>query len=155
MRFSSALDRKLEEVKRPPNPPVGHYIWQITKHPSVDEFEGRDGTAFERVTFNITVVAAGDDVDTDELAEYGNIQGYQSRKTFLFSGDEEDKAGFERSMFNLKRFLEHCGVDQSLSLAEALAASVNQQFMGELTHRPDPKDPEVIYAEVGKTAALS
>lgn len=155
MRFSAALDRKLEEVKRPPNLPVGHYIWQVSKHPEVDEFDGRDGNKFERVTFNITCFAAMDDVDTDELAEYGNVQGALNRKTFLFSTNEDDKANFERSMFNLKRFLEHCGVDQSLSLSEALAASVGQQFVGELTHRPDPKDPEVIYSEVGKTAALS
>lgn len=154
MRFSDALDRKLEEVKRPPNLPVGHYIWQVAKHPEVDEFDGRDGAKFERITFQITCVAAHDDVDTDELAEYGNVQGAQNRKTFLFTNNPDEKANFDRSMFNLKRFLEHCGVDQSMSLGEALAASVNAQFLGELTHRPDPKDPEIIYSEVGKTAAL-
>lgn len=154
MRFSEALDRKLEEVKRPPNLPVGHYIWQISKHPDFDEFDGRDGGKFERVTFQLSCVQASDDVDPDELASYGNVQGALNRKTFLFNNSDDDKANFERSMFNLKRFLEHAGVDQSLSLSEALAASVGAQFLGELTHRPDPKDPEVIYAEVGKTAPL-
>lgn len=155
MRFSQALDRKLEEVKRPPNLPVGHYVWQVAKHPEVDEFESsRTGGTFERITFQITCVAASDDVDPYELAAYGNVQGAQNRKTFLFSNSEDDKAAFERSMFNLKRFLGHCGVDESLSISEALAASVGQQFMGEVTHRPDSNDQEVVYAEVGRTAGL-
>jgi hypothetical protein len=155
MKFTEALDRKLEDIKRPPNPPVGHYIWQVSKHPDIDEFESsRTGGTFERITFQITAVSAGEDVDTDDLQEYGNVAGYTSRKTFLFSSSEDDKAAFERSMFNLRRFLGHCGVSDNLSLSEALAASVGQQFMGELTHRPDPNDPEIIYAEVGRTAEV-
>lgn len=153
MKFSNALDRKLEEIQRPPVPPVGHYIWQVSKHPEIDEFESKNtGGTFERVTFQLVIVQAGEDVDPDDLREYGNVQGFQSRKTFLFSNSDDDKANFERSMFNLRRFLGHCGVDESLALNEAMAASVGQQVMAELTHRPDPNDPEVIYAEVGKTA---
>lgn len=155
MKFTNALDRKLEEIKRPPVPPIGHYIWQVTKHPEIDEFESnKTGGTFERVTFQLAVAQAGDDVDTDDLAEYGNVQGFQSRKTFLFSNNEDDKANFERSMFNLRRFLGHLGVSAGLALNEALAASVGQQVLGELTHRPDPNDPEVVYAEVGKTAGV-
>jgi hypothetical protein len=153
MKFSDALDRKLEEIKRPPVLPAGHYIWQITKHPEIDEFESsKTGGTFERVTFNLACVAASDDVDPDDLANYGNVQGAGNRKTFLFSNSPDDKAAFERSEFNLRRFLGHCGVDETLSFSEALAASVGQQFLGELTHRPDPNDPEIIYAEVGRTA---
>ena len=155
MKFTEALDRKLEDIKRPPNPPVGHYIWQVAKHPDMDEFESRNtGTHFERITFQVSVVSPSDDVDTDDLADYGNVTGYTSRKSFMFSSDEDDKASFERSMFNLRRFLGHCGVDPELSLSEALAATVGQQFLGELTHRPDPQDSEIIYAEVGKTAEV-
>lgn len=155
MKFSQALDRKLEEIRRPPVLPVGHYVWQVSKHPEIDEFESsKTGSTFERVTFQLSCVQASDDVDQDDLANYGNVQGTQNRKTFLFSNSPDDKAAFERSMFNLKRFLDHCGVDGDMPMNEALAASVGQQFLGELTHRPDPNDPEVIYAEVGKTAQL-
>lgn len=155
MKFSDALDRKLEEIKRPPVLPVGHYIWQISKHPEIDEFESqKTGGTFERVTFQLTCAAASDDVDPDDLEAYGNVQGAQSRKTFLFSNNPDDKAAFERSMFNLRRFLDHCGVDDSLPMNEALAASVGQQFLAELTHRPDPNDPEIVYAEVGRTAQV-
>jgi len=155
MKFSDALDRKLEDIKRPPNPPVGHYVWQIPKHPDIDEFTARSGVDFERITFQLACVSPGDDVDADELAEYGNVVGYRSRKTFLFADSEEDQANFDRSMFNLRRFLGHCGIDEELSLTEALAAAVGTQCLGELTHRPDPEDTEVIYAEVGTTAEVA
>ena len=155
MKFSDALDRNMEEIKRPPNPPVGHYIWAVKKHPETDSFESKNsGKTFDRLSFSLSIVEASDDVDPDELAEYGNVQGFMSNKTFLF--DNEDEAGFERSMFNLKRFLtDHLGVDEALSMSEALAASVNMQCLGELKHRPDPNDPEIVYAEIGRTTAVS
>lgn len=156
MRFSDALDRKLEEINRPPNLPVGHYIWTISKHPETDELESqRTGKTFDRLTFNLTCVSASDDVDPDELEAYGNVAGAMNRKTFLFDTDPEEKAGFERSLFDVKRFLTNCGVDaDSMGLSEALAASVGTQFLGELTHRPDPNDSEIIYTEVRKTAPV-
>ncbi len=155
MKFSDALDRKLEDIKRPPNPPVGHYVWQINKHPDIDEFTSRAGDDFEKITFQIACAEPGEDVDTDELAEYGNVVGYRSKKEFLFADSEADQANFDRSMFNLRRFLGHCGLEEGLSLTEALAASVGTQFLGELTHSPDPDDTEVIYARVGTTAEVA
>jgi hypothetical protein len=155
MKFSDALDRNLEDIKRPPNLPVGHYVWQVNKLPEHDEFDSaRTGTSFERVTFQMTCVEARDDVDPDELGDFGNVQGALNRKSFLFSTDEDDKAAFERSMFNLRRFLGHLGVDESLSISEALSASVGAQCVGEITHRADPNDPEIIYAEIGRTAEV-
>lgn len=153
MKFTDALDRKTEEIQRPPNPPVGHYTWQVKKHPDTDQFESRNtGKTFDRVSFQMACVEASDDVDPDDLSDYGNVAGFVTSKSFLF--DNADETAFERSMYNLKRFLEHLGVDESLSVGEALAASVGAQCLGELKHRPDPSDPEVIYAEMGRTAAL-
>ena len=153
MKFSEALDRKVEDVKRPPNPPVGHYTWQVRQHPANEDFESKNtGKKFDRLTFQMQAVEASDDVDPDELAEFGNVAGFVTSKTFLF--DNEDEQAFERSMFNLKRFLTHLGVDESLELGEALAASVGAQCLGELKHRPDPNDPEIVYAELGRTAQL-
>lgn len=155
MRFSDALDRKLEDIKRPPNLPVGHYVWQVQKHPDMDDIESsKTGMTYDRIVFQLSCISASDDVDEDELADFGNVQGQVQRKTFMFPTDEEEKASFERTMFNLRRFLGHLGVDENLPLSEALANSVGQQCLGELTHRPDPNDPEVVYAEVGKTAEL-
>ena len=63
MKFTDALDRKLEEVKRPPNLPTGHYVWQINKVPDREEFDSsRTGKTFDRITFQLTCVEAMDDV---------------------------------------------------------------------------------------------
>jgi hypothetical protein len=141
----------MEDVKRPPNPPVGHYVWQVKTHPSSEEFEAKSsGKQFDRLEFTMTIIEPSDDVDTDDLAEFGDVAGFVTRKSFLF--DNGDEQAFERSMFNLKRFLEHLGVDEALGLGEGLAASVGTQCLGELKHRADPNDPEIVYAEMGRTA---
>lgn len=158
MRFSDALDRKLEEIKRPPNLPIGNYVWQVAKHPDQDTIESsKTGATWDRLTFTLSCVSAHDDVDEDELAAFGNVQGQQQRKVFLFTQDEDDAAAFERTRFNLKRFLGHLGIDiddGKITLSEALADSVGAQCLGEVTHRPDPNDPEIVYSEVGRTAEL-
>ena len=155
MRFADALDRKIETIERPANMPVGHYSFQVIKHPEFSEFTSRDGVPFDRITFVCQVASPGEDVDPDDLAAYGPYNKTQLRKQFLVADSAVDQVGHDRSMFNLRRFLEHCGVDdESLSLAEALSATVNAQFFGELTHRPDANDPEVVYQEIGRTALV-
>lgn len=158
MKFSEALDRNMEEIKRPPNLPTGNYTWQVKKHPEIDEFESRNtGDTFERITFQLACVSPSDDVDTDELDAYGNVEGALNRKSFLFNTNPDEKAAFDRSLFNIKRFLGHLGLDvdeDGITLSDALAASVNAQCLGEITHRPDPNDPEIVYAEVGRTAEV-
>lgn len=152
-KFTDALDRRGEDIKRPPNPPVGHYTWQVQKQPSNESFEAKSsGKTFDRVAFPMVIVEASDDVDPDELKEFGNPAGFMSSKTFLF--DNEDEQAFERSLNNLKRFLEHLGVDTGQELGQMLSDSVGAQCLGELKHRPDPTDSEIIYAELGKTAML-
>ena len=155
MRFADALDRKMESIERPANMPVGHYTWQVLKHPDFSEFTTRDGNPLDRVTFVCSAVSAGNDVDPDDLEAYGTYTNTQVRKQFLIADKTLDQVGHDRSMFNLRRFMEHCGVDDgSMSLAEALSATVNAQFFGELTHRPDANDPEVVYQEIGRTALV-
>lgn len=156
MKFTDALDRKAEEINRPPVLPKGHYTFQITKEPEIEDFEStKTGDTFDRVTFAMAAVEASDDVDEDELNAFGNVQGQQLRKTFLFNTTDGKDADFDRSMFNLKRFLcEHGGLDEGMTLEELLASCPGVQMLGEVNHRPDPNDPEIIYAEIGRTAAL-
>lgn len=150
--FSKMMDRKVEEIKRPPNLPIGHYIFQVMKHPDISEFTSRDGIPFERLTFLVSPVSPLEDVDQGELDAYGDYAKTQVRKQFLIADSDADQTGHDRGMFNLRRFLEHCGIDGDTSLGEAIAATVNAQFVGELTHRPDNEDPEVVYQEIGRTA---
>lgn len=154
MKFTDALDRSLENIKRPPNPPVGHYVMQVKKHPENSSFEARNsGKTFDRLEFTLVIVEAKDDVDPEELEEYGDPAGFALRKSFLFDNDDDN--AYEKSLYNLRRFLEQLGVQASgESLSEALAQSVGAQCIGELKHRADNEDAEVIYAELGRTSAL-
>ena len=154
MKFTDALDRKLEDIQRPANLPAGHYIWTITKHPEIDEFTSKAGDPFSRITFLVQCVAPTEDVDPDEIEEFGTVAGALCRKVFLFNESESEKQGFERNMFQLRNFLGHCGIDESLPVNESLAATVGTQFIGMLNFRPDQTDPEIIYTEVGKTTAI-
>ena len=151
-RFSDALATKVEDFQRPPNLPAGHYTFQVTKHADISEFESRDGVTFDRVTFTCTPVAAQDDVDEDELSQFGDYSKVAVRKQFLIPDGEQDAAGYDNSMFNVRRFLEHCGIKEDVPLGEALADAVMTQFMGELNHRPDKNNPEIVYQEIGRTA---
>lgn len=151
-RFSDALSTKVDEFVRPPNLPTGHYTFQVLKHPDISDFESRDGITFDRVTFTCSPVSASDDVDEDDLAKFGDYTKVQVRKQFLIPDGEQDAAGFDSSMFNIRRFLEHLGIDENTALGEALSEAVGAQFMGELTHRPDKNNPEIVYQEIGRTA---
>jgi hypothetical protein len=69
--------------------------------------------------------------------------------------NKSDKAAFDRTLFDLKRFLlDHLRVegDDSTSIKELLDASVNHQCTCFIKWRPDKNDPEIQYVEIGKTA---
>lgn len=152
MRFADSLDRQVEDIVQPPNMPIGTYTFTVTKHPESEEIaQGR----FEKLTFLLGAISATDDVDADDLAAYGNVNGTILRKDFLFPTAEDEATSFDRTLNNVKRFLEHCGVDVSSgSLKEAIAASVGAQVLAEVRHRPNPNDESMVFQEIGRTAPV-
>jgi hypothetical protein len=154
-RFSDALNRQMEDIKRPPPLPIGHYILSIPKMPSPPEPLSSNKGSFEKLTINLVTVAATDDVDPDELAEYGNPAGVQLRIDFIFNTDEAEVAKFEGTMFRLKSFMSHCGIDaDGMTLGEAMTQLAGAQVIGEVKHRPDPQNAEIVYNEVARTAPV-
>ena len=152
-RFADALDRSMETIKRPPPLPLGHYIMTVPKMPSAPEQMNSTKGDYEKLTINVQIVGASDDVDPDELADFGNVAGTPLRIDFIFNNDPAESQKFEGTLNRLKTFMGHCGVDTSEgSLGEKLSELVGAQFLGEVKHRTDPNDPEIIYNEVGRTA---
>lgn len=153
-RFSEALNRSMETISRPPPPPQGHYVMSVTKVPDpATEMKGKDGTLLEKYTIPVTIISAHDDVDTDELAAFGNVAGTPLRIDFIFNTSDDMK--FEGTLNRLKEFMDRCGVDVSDGvLMEKVSELVGAQFLGQVTHRLDPNDASIVYAEVGKTYAL-
>lgn len=151
--FNEIADQRVGDVERPALMPIGTYVWAVTKVPSRDTIS--DGR-FEVVDFMCKCVQAGEDADPDAIEEFGDITNVSMRHRFMFN--TEDKNAFERSLFNLKRFLEeHLQIDgaEDMSINEALNASVNCHFLGEVGWRPDRNDPEIQYAEIRRTAPVS
>ena len=154
-RFADALNRQMETIKRPPPLPIGHYIMSINKMPGAPEAMNSSKGSFEKLTINVQIVSASDDVDPDELSDFGNVAGTPLRLDFIFNNDPAESAKFEGTLNRLKSFMQHCGVDaDSGVLGEKLAELVGMQFLGEVRHRPDPNDPEIVYNEVGRTAPI-
>lgn len=155
-RFSDALNRQMEDIKRPPPLPLGHYILSIPKMPSPPEPMASSKGSYEKMTINAVVVSAGEDVDPDELRDYGNVAGQAMRIDFIFNNDPDEAAKFEGTLNRLKAFMGHCGVDTSSGhLGEKLTELVGCMFMGEVGHRSDPNDPMVVYSEIKRTAPVA
>lgn len=147
--FSDIANTKMEDIKRPPLPPIGTYRWQITKIPNQ---RTSDDDKWLFIEFPIKVVEALEDVDTSDYE--GDVTNHVNTLTFMFN--REDKTAFEQTLFRLRKFLtEHVKcADTGAALNEALNASVGQQFLATMTHQQNKNDPEEFFARVGKTAPL-
>lgn len=149
--FADIATKRLEDIERPPIPPRGMYRWQVTKIPSNDDMNDQ----YEKVSFSVKAVEAYDNVDADELKSFGGIKNVIATHDFIF--DKTDDTKFAQTLFNLKNFIErHLAVEgaENMALSEALNASVNAQFDGELKWRPDKNDTSVFFAQMGKTAPV-
>lgn len=149
LNFADIASKKVENIERPPLPPVGEYRWKVTKVPSQTKTKDE---AWEIVEFPVQAVEALDSVEMDDYR--GEVTGIRNRVVFMF--DTNDEAKFEQTLFNLKRFMEshiRCS-EPGMSIAEALNNSVNQEFIGTIRYRQDKNDLEVFYAEIGRTAPV-
>ena len=153
-RFSDALDRKAEDIRRPPPLPIGHYVMQVTKVPDAPEEMNSSKGTYEKLIIPVSVVSPMDDVDPDELSAYGNVTGAPLRLDFIFNCDPAEEAKFEGTLNRLKEFISKAGVDiEEGQLGQWLTELPSAQFIGEVRHRPDPNDPNIVYSEIGRTTA--
>lgn len=153
VNFNEVLNKTAASIERPPIVPVGTYRAVVTKIPSIDTTG--DGK-WDTCDFQLRLLSAEEDVDQDDLKAYGGLnQASVIRHNFMFN--KEDEAAFNRTLYNLKRFLlEHLQVEgnDDTSVKELLDASVNHQCLVFVKWRADKNDPEIQYAQVGKTAPI-
>lgn len=148
LNFADVANKRVDEIERPPLPPVGTYRWRITKLPEQTKV-GQDDQ-WDVVNFTVQAIEALDNVDMDDYK--GEVTGIVNRLSFMF--DTTDEAKFEQTLFRLKTFLEkHLGLT-SETVTEALNDSQGAEFLGDIRHRQDKNDPELFYAEISKTAPL-
>lgn len=137
--FGALLDRAPSEVERPKPMPEGQYLWVVSGLPRYDK-SSKKQTEF--VEFTLKAVQAGTDVDQDELAEMGGIADKTTKATFYLT---------EGSLWRLKEFLEHCGIEEGDSLRAMIEETMNCQVVGFIKHEAS-NDGESVFARLGKTA---
>jgi len=157
MNFDEIASRVADTVERPPLAPIGTYVFVVTKLPTRRDVQDRNGgPGWEAIEYPLIAVRPTDDVDPDLFAAYGEAKNIRVTKNFMFTKDENDKAGFEQTMFNMKEFLvKHLGGDGSKTILELMNDSVNKQCLGVLGYRADTNDKSIQYHSLGRTAPLA
>lgn len=153
--FSSVLDMPASDIERPKPAPVGSYICVVQGQPRIDK-SAKKQTEFSE--YNLKVLEPLDDVDVDALETYlTNKDGTKRRIT-----DQSFKVTFyhtESSIYRLKEFLEHCGIDmdeaesEGTSLRQLIAESPGKQVVAHVFHEAS-QDGETVYAKVKNTTAV-
>jgi len=153
MDFNTALDKPASDFEPPKLMPIGTYIWTVSK-PHENKVVGKDNN-WDMVTFFVQCVSPTEDVDPDDLDEFGSVAKHPGRVSFLFSKDPDEKNNWLRTMGNLKSFLYNTlQIEESDSLGQDLSEAVNRQFMGVMKHSPDKRSEGTFQEEIGSTAAV-
>lgn len=149
MNFADIANKPIQEIEKPPLPPVGTYRFSITKLPEVTE--SKDGK-WEILNISCRAVEALEDVDMDDYK--GEVTSITQSVRFMFN--KEDDAEFEKSLYRARQFFEKhvacCG--EGDTIAQAINASVNGQFLGTIAWRQDKEDPELFHANISRTTSL-
>jgi hypothetical protein len=161
MDFSEALNVKVGEIERPPLPPTGYYRWKVAKQPNAETT--KDGN-WDILEFSCAAQEALEGVDPQALQDFGGLKMVRLSNKFLFDkqpGGEHETA-FQRTLFGVRQFLiEHLGVDASLNLKEAIAASIGKEFIAPLEIRlgkdkaTGKDDPNQQFPNMGRTAPVT
>lgn len=137
--FAALLSKSADEVEKPKTMPMGTYTFAVLEHEMGESSQKK--TPF--VQFTVSPRAALEDVDEEALAEVKDWQGRKMRVTFYLTDD---------SIFRLKDFMEHCGIDLSgRTLAEGIPETQGAMFNGYVNHESSQNDPNDFFAKITKT----
>lgn len=141
--FSSILDEAPSEVDRPKPLPVGTYTTIVQGLPRFDKSTKKQT---EYVEFTHKILAAGDDVDQEELAAMGGIKDKTMKNTYYLT---------EASKWRLDEFLVNCGIDLDgeSSRREMIEQTPGKQVGIYVTHQAS-NDGTAVYAQIGKTVGV-
>lgn len=142
-QFASVLDMPASDIERPKPLPVGSYVCVVQGQPRIDK-SAKKQTEF--VEYTLKLLEALDDVDTEALDNVGGIKDKITKVTFYLT---------ENSVYRLKEFLEHCGVDmeEEGSLRQYIAEAPGKQVVAHIIHEAS-QDGDAVYARVKNTTAV-
>lgn len=144
--FADILNKRADEVEAPKPVPVGTYLASIDPSPKID---GEKGT----VMFTLSLISPQDDVDPEQLAEFGGVQGRKMFHTLWFLAKEDSgEEGQKRQDYrNKKFFVDTLGMDESASFGQMIPDAVGRQLLITVNHTPS-QDGTQMYANIKSTA---
>lgn len=141
--FSKILGKQTQEIEKPKPLPMGTYV---CNNPALPRFIELGQNKTPCAQFNLTVIAPGDDIDAEQLSEYGEWKGKSIRHNMFLTED---------SLFRTKEEL--CNAftieEEGKTLGQVFNETVNRQVLVTLTHRPSD-DGTTMYVQVEKLAAV-
>lgn len=140
--FGALLDKPSTEIEKPKPWPVGSYTCAVKGLPRFDK-SSKKQTEF--VEFTLQPLAAGDDVDQEELTAMGGLaSGKTIKDTYYITED---------ALWRLKDFLLHCGIEEEdgVSLRQMIEETPGKQLVVFIKHEPS-QDGTSVFARVGNTA---
>ena len=141
--FSKLLAKKADDVKPPIDLPSGTYEGIISKHELKESAKG-----LGYINYTIRLTGAKDDVDPADLEGIDLTQKNMFKSYFFEQGGLDWSA---RSEVDLLDLIKSCGVKtEGRGIGELISEIMNAQVILEITSRPNPKDPEKSFVEVGK-----
>src|SRR5258707_13937544 len=138
--FSALLDKPESDVERTKPLPQGSYHCIVKGLPRFDK-SSKKFTEF--VEFTLQPTAAGEDVDEEDLEAMGGIANKTIRATYYITED---------SLWRLKDFLVHCGIEESGSLRQMIDETPNCEVIAFIRHTAI-NDGQAIFAELPNTAS--
>lgn len=142
--FSSILDKPASEIEKPKPLPVGTYTCVIKGQPRFDK-SSKKQTEF--VEFTLQPLAAGEDVDQDDLKAMGGFTNKTIRATYYLTED---------ALWRLKKFLlEDCEIEASddASFTQIITETPGKQVRAVIKHTAS-QDGQSVYAELAQTIAV-
>ncbi len=138
--FSEILDRPASETERPKPLPAGTYTCVVAGLPEQGE-SAKKKTPYLR--FLLRPLEAHEDVDGEALEAMGGLGNRTIRADYYLTED---------SLFRLKDFIEHCGVEipDGVKYGALIDQLPNCQVLAVVRHRAT--DDGSVYAELAKTA---
>lgn len=157
MNFLDALNTKVSDIEKPRLMPVGTYLFTV--HKPFKQTNSKDGrwTTIEIPVMPKAPHEEAEDIDMDELAEYGDLKQGVNSIRFMLDNQAEGDVAVEKFLWSVRRFLLDTlkleGDDDS-TIKELLGKMVGAEFLAQIAHRSDPERGET-YADVKNYAPLA
>ncbi len=137
-KIGDILDRPSNEAVPPPPFPAGNYRCRVQGLPRFDK-SSKKQTPY--VEFLLIPTAALDDVDANELAEFGSLADKTIKATFYLTDNSE---------YRLREFLDACGIGDkddagdAVSHRQRIEETPNCEVLVTMIHEPSDKGDKMF-----------